>query len=97
MRSVDWEAYLQMITDEEEAREEQAKHKEWSGEDGEQIDELFITKPGTVSLNADNGDVFHAMADAYAINNKQSVFDEKAIFHTDSSEVYEKSVETTDL
>ncbi|WP_028234514.1 hypothetical protein [Pseudobutyrivibrio sp. MD2005] len=97
IRGTDWEAYLQLITDEEQAKEERDKLKEWNNDDGEQVDELFMTRPNPVSFNADNGDIFHAMADAYAINNKQSVFDSQATFHTDSMEVEEKSVDTTDM
>jgi len=92
-----WELYLQQLIDEELDKEEQDKNKEWQVDDGEQVDELYLTRPTPVSFNADNGDVFPAMADAYAINNKQSVFDSQAIFHTDSMEVEEKSVDTTDL
>lgn len=93
----DWEAYLRQITDDDMAREERARAGEWNPEDGQQVDELFMTRPNPVSINAANGDVFRTMADAYAINNKQSVFDRQALFHTDSLEVQEKSVDTTDM
>ena len=92
-----WEVYLQQIIDEELANQEQENQKEWRTDDGEQVDELYLTRPSPISFNSDNGDVFPTMADAYAINNKQSVFDSQAIFHTDSMEVEEKSVDTTDM
>lgn len=97
MKSTDWEAYLQIITDEAHAKEEREKLKEWQQDDGVQVDELYMTRPSLVSINAESGDVFRTMADAYAINNKQSVFDRQAVFHTESLELEEKSVDTTDM
>ncbi len=96
MNTIDWEAYLQQQLDN--ARIPKDKLKDFDSlEDGQQVDELYISKPRVVSFNAEDGNIFHAMAEALAINNKQSIFDEKAIFHVDSSEVEEKSIETTDL
>ena len=93
-----WESYLRKIigggSTLPEVPKQQVINKD---EDGEQVDELYMTRPNPVSINAENGDVFRAMADAYAINNKQSVFDRQAVFHTDSHEVRVKSVDTTDM
>ena len=92
-----WEAYLKQVLDDAKAKAEQDKSNEWKNDDGEQVNELYMTRPNPVSINAENADVFRTMADAYAINNKQSVFDSQALFHTDSMEVKEKSVDTTDM
>ena len=92
-----WEAYLRKIIEDDKVKAEQNKSGEWKSDDGEQVNELYMTRPTPFSVNADNSDVFHAMADGYAINNKQSVFDRQAVFHTDSIEVKEKSVDTTDM
>jgi len=92
-----WETYLKQVMDEAKAKASQDKSNEWQNDDGEQVNELYMTRPASVSINADNTDVFRAMADGYAINNKQSVFDSKALYHTDSKEVWEKSVDTTDM
>jgi len=95
--SANWEAYLKQVIDDAKANAEKNKSGEWKRDDGEQVNELYMTRPNLVSINAENTDVFHAMAEAYAINNKQSVFDRQALFHTDSTEVREKSVDTTDM
>ncbi len=93
-----WETYLRKIVGGgTELPKPPEKQQLPADEDGEQVDELYMTRPNPVSINAENGDVFRAMADAYAINNKQSVFDRQAVFHTNSQEVKVKSVDTTDM